>query len=99
MILYNVTVSVDPSVSKEWLAWMKDVHIKEVLATKLFESNTIYEVLLQKDDTITYSVQYFAKSMANLQQYQAKYAPELQQKHHDRYGDKVVAFRTVLESV
>ena len=99
MILYNVTVSVEPSISEDWLNWMKKTHIDEVMATGLFESYSIYEVLLQKDETLTYSVQYFTSSMAKLQQYQAKYASGLQEDHLKRYGDKVVAFRTVLESV
>lgn len=99
MILYNVTVSVDPSISEEWLNWMKETHVPEVMTTGLFETYSIYEVLLQKDDTLTYSVQYFTSSMAKLQQYQAKYASSLQADHLKRYGDKVVAFRTVLESV
>lgn len=99
MILYNVTVSVEPLIAKEWLDWMKDTHIKDVMATDLFESYAIYEVLLQQEDTITYSVQYFTSSMGKLQQYQAKYATKLQAKHTERYGNKVVAFRTVLETV
>jgi hypothetical protein len=33
MILYNVTVSVDPEIHDEWLAWMKSKHIPDVLAT------------------------------------------------------------------
>ncbi len=99
MILYNITLSVEPSIATEWLNWMKKTHIKEVLSTGLFDSYQMYEVLLQQEETITYSVQYFTKSMANLQQYQAKYAPVLQAKHTHKFGDKVVAFRTVLESV
>jgi len=99
MILYNVTLAVEPSISKEWLAWMKNIHIKEVMGTGLFESYSMYEVLLQKEDTITYSVQYFTSSLAKLQQYQAKFASDLQAKHIAQFGDKVIAFRTVLESV
>ncbi|MCB0504469.1 MAG: DUF4286 family protein [Cyclobacteriaceae bacterium] len=99
MILYNVTVSVDPSIANEWLKWMKTSHIPEVLATGLFDSNQLYKVLLQEEDSITYSVQYFTTSMARLQQYHAKYAQELQAKHVNKFGDKAVAFRTVLETV
>ncbi len=99
MILYNVTVSVDITVAEEWLTWMKQTHIDEVMATGLFESYEIYKVLLQKEEELTYSIQYFTTSMSKLQQYQAKYAQELQAKHKSKYGNKVIAFRTVLESV
>ncbi len=99
MILYNVTISVDSRIAEEWLTWMKHTHISEVMATGLFSSYQIYKVLLQKEDELTYTVQYFVDSMSNLQQYQAKYAQELQAKHKLKFGNKVVAFRTVLEAV
>ncbi len=99
MILYNVTVSVDSTIADEWLDWMKGTHIAEVMATGLFSSYEIYKVLLQKENELTFSVQYFTASMSNLQQYQAKHAQALQAKHSKKYGDKAVAFRTVLESV
>lgn len=99
MILYNVTLSVEASIADEWLTWMKDTHINDVMGTGLFTSFEIYKVLLQKEDELTYSVQYFVESMSKLQQYQAKHAQQLQAKHINRYGDKIVAFRTVLESV
>ncbi len=99
MILYNVTVSVDANIADEWLDWMKKTHIAEVMATGLFSSYEIYKVLLQKESELTFSVQYFTTSMGKLQQYQAKHAQELQAKHSSKFGDKVLAFRTVLESV
>jgi len=99
MILYNVTVAVDLTVAEEWLTWMKQTHIDEVMATGLFESYIIYKVLLQKEEELTYSIQYFTTSMSKLQQYQAQYAYELQKKHKKKYGNKIIAFRTVLESV
>jgi len=30
MILYNVTVSLDPSIHADWLEWMRNVHIRLV---------------------------------------------------------------------
>ncbi len=55
VILYNVTVSVDITVAEEWLTWMKQTHIDEVMATGLFESYAIYKVLLQQEE-LTYSI-------------------------------------------
>ena len=33
MIIYNVTVGVDKSIEADWLAWMKEVHIPDVIKT------------------------------------------------------------------
>lgn len=97
--MYNVTISVDPDISEDWINWMKQEHIPEVMETGIFDSFRIFKVLLQQDESITFSVQYFTDTMAKLQQYHAVHAPGLQAKVSERYGDKLVAFRTVLESV
>ena len=39
MIIYNVTVSVEESIKKDWLTWMQDVHIPEVMATGIFQNH------------------------------------------------------------
>ncbi len=38
MILYNVTVALDPAIETEWLAWMQQEHIPEVMATGCFDT-------------------------------------------------------------
>jgi hypothetical protein len=99
MVLYNVTVAVDASIHEDWLTWMQEEHIPAVMATAMFIESRIFKVLLEKEESITYAVQYSANSIADLQQYLARYAPQLQQEVLDRYPDKIVAFRTVLEEI
>jgi hypothetical protein len=101
MILYNVTVNIDKDIEQEWLDWMIDKHIPEVLSTGLFEENKVFRLLNEIPDNegVTYSIQYFAKSMEELNEYQMKYAEELQSRHSEKYKDKYVAFRTYLEQV
>ena len=36
MILYNVTIKVDHDIHDEWMEWMKQTHIPQVLETGLF---------------------------------------------------------------
>jgi hypothetical protein len=50
MLLYNVTVNVELGVHAEWLAWMKAVHIPEVMATGIFKSHRICNLLLPKPE-------------------------------------------------
>jgi len=99
MILYNVTAAVDDSVHEQWLDWMQNTHIPEVLETGRFIECKMFKVLLSKDEGTSYSIQYFAESMAELQLYEALHADSLRQKHASRFGDKVLTFRTVLEKV
>ena len=99
MNIYNVTMAVEAAIHDEWLTWMTQEHIPEVMATGKFTDYKIYKVLLEKENSITYSVQYFAENLAHIQLYLAQHAHELQAKHRQKYGDNVVAFRTVLEEI
>ncbi len=99
MIIYNVTVSVDKSVHEEWLPWMKNIHIPEVMQTGYFLEYKMCRVLTEDDSGITYSIQYTCANMNDLQEYQKKHSPALQKAHADKYKDKFVAFRTLLEVV
>ena len=100
MIIYSVTVSIDQEVQAEWVQWMRDVHIPDVMATGYFLENRFAKVLLvDEEGGVTYSVQYLCKNMADLQQYQGSHAPRLQADVKAKFDRKFVAFRTVLETI
>lgn len=103
MYIYNVTIKVDPAVEQDWLAWMREIHIPEVMGTRLFDEYKMLELsyspFQDESQGNTFIVQYFFDDMDNYHQYQERYAPALQQKHLSRYGDKVLAFRTVLKYI
>ena len=97
MIIYTVTLNVDHDIHHDWIDWMRNTHIPEVMATGHFVEARFTKVLVQEESGTTYSVQYLTESMARLQEYQQHAAPHLMQKTVERYGSKVVAFRTLLE--
>ena len=99
MIIYNVTVNIENDVHEEWLQWMKTKHIPDVMATGYFLENKICKVLVDEEQGITYSVQYTSANMNDLQEYQRLHSPRLQKEHADKFANKFVAFRTLLEIV
>ncbi|PRY89934.1 DUF4286 family protein [Mongoliibacter ruber] len=100
MILYNVTVNVEKGVEQEWVSWMKDVHIPDVLATGKFTENKFFRIMHDSEDgSVNYSVQYFAENIDHIMEYQKEFAPKLQQDSIDKFKDKFVVFRTLLETV
>ena len=99
MIIYNVTVSVEESIKTDWLNWMKTEHIPEVMAAAVFTKAQINRVIVQGDSNNTFAIAYTCPSMKDLHQYQINFAAELQKKHLARYGDKAVAFRTIMEVI
>jgi predicted solute-binding protein len=100
MIIYNVTVNIEESIQQEWLAWMQEIHIPEVMNTGMFVSAKMSRVLVEEQmGGITYSIQYSCKSKAKLDEYQVKFAPQLQREYTKKYQGKFVAFRTLLEVI
>ena len=99
MIIYNVTCNVENEILQEWLQWMIEIHIPEVMRTGFFLEANINKVISSNDDGTTYAISYSCESIKKLHEYQLKFSDELQRKHIDRYGEKVVSFRTILESI
>ena len=85
----------------EWLQWMQHVHIPEVMATGCFLSYRILKVLTNANDDegVNYSIQYDAAKMADYERYREQFAPAMQQQTKERYGERVLAFRTLLEVI
>lgn len=100
MILYNVTVNIDDSVHDEWLEWMRSKHIPDLLSTGLFTESKLYRIRTEnEEEENTYSIQYFLRSMDDYKIYQKEYAEKLQFEHTEKFKDKFVAFRTIMELV
>jgi hypothetical protein len=101
MILYNVTINLDESLEREWVQWMKNEHIPEVMQTGKFVEYKMFKVITrQPDETgVTYSIQYFAKTLADYESYNKDFGPALKMKTMQKYGERLAAFRTLLETV
>jgi hypothetical protein len=99
MYLYNVTLIIDDAAAEEWLAWMQDVHIPLVMGTGKFLSSKLLKVVDSPNEGVTYCAQYLAETMEDYEEYQAVYAPALQQELNDKFKDRHVAFRTLMEYV
>ncbi|GAA0874300.1 DUF4286 family protein [Wandonia haliotis] len=99
MILYNVTVSIDEAVHDDWLKWMKEVHIPDVMATGLFLESRIARIHAEEEGGLSYAISYLCESKAVLEQYNTLFAPKLQREHALRYNGQFAAFRTILEVV
>lgn len=99
MIIYNVTVSIDKTVETEWLDWMKNTHIPDVMNTALFLDCTISRVLAEEMGGHTYAIAYSCKSMDDYNLYKEKFAAKLQEEHSKKFAGKFAAFRTLLEVV
>jgi len=98
MVLYNVTVNIDQAIEREWLTWMKQEYLPELMATGLPSASTILRLLTEVENGgVTYTVQCFFNEMEDYVTYQKLHLNRLETKHHKRYQNQYVSFQTLLE--
>ena len=100
MIVYNITTKVAIAIAGNWLQWINEEHNPDIINTGCFTHATILQ-LLETDDSegLTYTVQYFAESKSNYNTYMEKFAATMRQKAFDKWGDKFIAFRSVMQVI
>ena len=99
MHIYNVTINIDESVHDEWVKWMKEEHIPDMLSTGKFTQALMSRVLVKEAmGGITYAVQYQTKDENMLKQYYIEDAERLRKKSK-RFEGKAVYFRTEMEII
>lgn len=100
MFIYSITFKVDHSILEEWIAWQKEEHIPEIMATKFFTEFKFLH-LLEHDDAegATYIIQYDSPDKNNCENYIKNYSPAFKEEALKRWGDKIISYRSLLESV
>jgi hypothetical protein len=98
MLLYNVTITIDLDVHQDWLRWMREIHIPDVMATGMFVSHRMSRLMdHEHKNAEIYTIQYLVQDMDTLRRYMAEFAPQLQREHQQLFDGKCAAFRTVME--
>lgn len=100
MLIYNVTIKVDESIATDWVQWMRQEHIPNIMDTGCFAEYKMVRLLdIDDSEGPTYAVQYFATTMDDYQQYLRQHAPRIRKESIDKWGDRFIAFRTLMEVV
>lgn len=100
MYIYNITINVDDSIHDDWLGWMQQVHIPEVMGTGKFIRALMSEVLVKEElGGVTYSIQYTCKSKKELLSYYEEDADRLRNEVFKKFGSQFGAFRTEMKIV
>ncbi|HVI48482.1 MAG TPA: DUF4286 family protein [Chitinophaga sp.] len=100
MIIYNVTVKVATDTHLRWLKWMREEYIPSMLQTGLFHDYRMCRLLEQDDsEGPTYTIQYFSDSLENYNTFLSEHAEALRQRAYDLFGDRFIAFNTVMQVV
>lgn len=98
MLIYNVTINVDDSIHDEWLLWMREKHIPDMLGTQKFLEAKFCKVLVDEETGgTTYSIQYKTQDRKTLERYYNEDAEKMREEGNRLFPNKFVAFRTELE--
>lgn len=100
MIIYNVTLKVEPEAVKDWMKWMKEIHLPEMMETGLFLKNNFCRLLEQNEsEGSTFVVQYYCEKKEDYNEYLKVHAEKMRQKGLEKFGNKMAAFRTLMEII
>ncbi|MFN0081612.1 MAG: DUF4286 family protein [Ferruginibacter sp.] len=100
MIIYNVTTKVRSNIAHDWLQWLKNEHVKEILNTGCFTDFKIVKLLeIDEEEGPTYALQLYADSKAIYNQYIDKFAGKMRQEAFNKWGDQFISIRSVMQIV
>jgi len=99
MILYNVTIILDEQIHANWLKWLKNEHLKEIMNTGFFISYRILKVLDSPNEGITYCIQYIASSIEKYNEYVRTHSNPLQTNAPAEFLNRFVVFGTLMEFI
>lgn len=100
MLLYNVTAKVDWKIHDEWVHWMLHEHFPEMKNTGCFTKANLLRILeIDEEDGPTYAAQYLAENKENYDRYIKDHAAAVRKKYINKWGDRVVTFRTLMQAV
>lgn len=100
MIVYNVTIKVEWAIHDQWLQWMKQEHMPEMISTGCFYQSQLLRLLeVDEEEGPTYAAQYYAESKALYNQYIDKFSVEKREQAFQKWGNHFIAFRSVMQVV
>ncbi|MFM9021065.1 MAG: DUF4286 family protein [Sediminibacterium sp.] len=98
--LYNITTLVAHPIVTEWLRWMREKHIPDIMNSGCFLEQRLLQ-LKDQDETegLTYSLQLLAINREEYEKYLREFAPALREEGRQRWGENALSFRTLMEVV
>lgn len=92
MLIYEVAITVDQQIMSQYVQWMSEEHIPEVLRCPGFVKA---EFLLEPEGRPRVRVLYFIKDATFLKRYLSEFAPAFRQKSLERWKDHFQAERSI----
>ena len=99
-IVYNITTQVEKSIAANWINWMLDIHIPEIIGTGIFIHHQVLKLSgIDENESETYAIQFYAATKKDLDDYLLIHAPAMNKKSHELWGDRIISFSTTMQVV
>lgn len=99
MLLFNVTVIIEEIEANDWLQWMKDNHIPQLMATECFVSYRLLKIMDSPNEGISFCVQFIAEDKDHHQTFLDLHEQQFIAEMYAKYPNKLVTFSTLMEFV
>lgn len=93
-IVYEVTATIAPELAEAWLAWIRDEHAAQVLATGCFTSAAV-----ERESATRIRVRYTAPDRDAVERYLRDHAPRLREEGLRRFPSGVSYARSTWEQL
>lgn len=93
MIIYEVTVMLEPDIESEYRDWIES-HIRDIIKIQGFIGATLCTLLHQPRPSLV--IAYQVKDEACLEHYLKQHAPAFRKEATDKFGSKFLAGRRIL---
>ncbi|WAC10407.1 DUF4286 family protein [Dyadobacter pollutisoli] len=98
MIIYNITINISYEAEKDWLHYMKTIHIPEILLISAVMDCRLLRLLTEiENEGATYTSQFTFRTMEDFLAYQTHHQDPFLERHHALFNGQYVSFRTLLE--
>ena len=95
MVSYNVTIIINLDKEKEWLTWMQEDHIPNIMMSGYFVEYRLWRLeSLDESEGITYSFQLLCKDQETLDLYLQEKAVEFRNRLDKKFDPHFVSFRS-----
>jgi hypothetical protein len=100
MLIHNITYNIEKELENDFLDWIKNVHVQNVMITGFPKSFKIMRLLTEIDNGgATFSVQYKFDSIEGFEVFENEYFDDLNAAVDKRYRGKYVFFPSLLEEL
>src|SRR5690349_18211827 len=100
MFIYNMTIKIDWAIHDDWLQWMVNEQIPEMLASSYFYKHQMVRLLeVDEEEGPTYAIQLHAHNKQDYMKFISHLSPLLAEKARKKWADRFIFFGTLMEVV